>query len=112
VRRTRRGKRRQRHDCTRRCRRRRCDRNRIRHRAYIHLPVADPTARTGQPRRPTTRRAPGGGGGGGGGQGTEAALRSDGARAGAVAAGADSQCSMPPTPVGVQLCTLVGGRWQ
>jgi len=27
-----------------------------------------------------------------------------------VAAGADSQGSMPPTPVGVQLCTLVGGR--
>ena len=50
--------------------------------------------------------------GGGGGQGTEAALRSDGARAGAVAAGADSQGSMPPTPVGVQLCTSVGGRCQ
>jgi len=46
------------------------------------------------------------------GQGTRAALRSDGARAGAVAAGADSRGRMPPTPVGVHLCTLIGGRCQ
>jgi len=53
-----------------------------------------------------------GGWGRGGGQGTEAAQRSDGARAGAVAAGADSKRSMPPTPVGVHLCTSIGGRCQ
>jgi len=50
--------------------------------------------------------------GGWGGQGTDAALRSDGARAGAVQTGADSQGSKPPMPVGVQMCTLVGGRCQ
>jgi len=81
-------------------------------RGYIHRPVADPAARTGQPRRPTARgaRAWAEGVGRGAGEWGGTALRRRACGGGGSWRRRPGQ--MPPTPMDVDRFTLIKGRCQ